>query len=462
MFDGHSERELLLALTMLVNRRRNEWALEAGRKMIGSLDSLIRSDGSWDLSGFPGRMAPSKPRAELERLASTDPTDLAYTNGRLIEAIVEFHEASGFDTAMDLARRLVKIHMAARPPAERVAAGLWIHHHSIFGTYRGIYRYGKAAGEADAVEYAVGRLEDEALPRLTESGFIPEADGAKSSGETSSPGDVAQLALWAATGRPWRDPSRDAERQGYPASTDAPELLDTVERIARACLLPSQIVCDPGIHRRQLPNREEGDPSTLGGAAPPDREKEYGPVELLRSRAVGAYGGVHAHPYGMKRPTTDVTAATLHSMCNFHSSSTRVSDELAAVDLHFDSQVDDVVVSVTGGEKRVITVTMENPRRTEIRLPGWGDREAVELTVDGEAARPGGDDGRIVVAASDLRNLSRRTGGRHQIVCTIPLPLRETLEKAAGIEHRLRWRGDEVIGIAPNAPYLAFYPDLEE
>jgi len=35
-------------------------------------------------------------------------------------------------------------------------------------------------------------------------------------------------------------------------------------------------------------------------------------------------------------------------------------------------------------------------------------------------------------------------------------------ETTAGVTYRLAWKGDEVTGIAPNAAWLPFYPDLKE
>ena len=62
-------------------------------------------------------------------------------------------------------------------------------------------------------------------------------------GETASPGDAAQLALWLAT------------RHGFT------EYLDDVERIVRARILPSQVTETPPLHVATPGARKDADPS---------------------------------------------------------------------------------------------------------------------------------------------------------------------------------------------------------
>lgn len=458
MFDGHSQREVLLGLTMLVRYRGDEWARASGAGMIDSLDRLINPDGSWDYRQLTGPLEESKEKLKLERLAGTDPVDLTYTHGRLIESLVEFYETTGYGRAVELASRLLKIHMASRPPAERVKEGEWVHHHSLFGTYRGIFRYGEITGDATACRYAARMLEEETLPRLTDSGYIPETEGAWDSPETSSPGDAAQLALWVAS---WlRRSSTGTGRPGtQSASSGAGPLLDHVERLVRARLLPSQILVDPGLR------------GTEDDKTDPYGETDTGPTALLRARAIGAYGGVHRHPYGHKRPTTDVTAATLHSVCDVLGHVLSVDDEMAVVDLLFDSAQSDVTVSThtsdgsDGGEpERIVTVSMSRPRSLAVRVPGWVERESLRLRIGCDEREAKLRDRYVTLdrrALSEYGALRGTESRRYSATVRFALPSRTATEEAAGQEFRLDWRGDEVFGVAPNAPFLPFYPTLD-
>ena len=49
-FDGHTQREILLALSALVRWRDNDWAKEAGHRMILALDRFFQDNGEWNLA----------------------------------------------------------------------------------------------------------------------------------------------------------------------------------------------------------------------------------------------------------------------------------------------------------------------------------------------------------------------------------------------------------------------------
>ena len=42
------------------------------------------------------------------------------------------------------------------------------------------------------------------------------------------------------------------------------------------------------------------------------------------------------------------------------------------------------------------------------------------------------------------------------------LPVETITEVTDGVEYRIKWRGDDVLGIAPNTDFLPFYRDLHE
>ena len=42
------------------------------------------------------------------------------------------------------------------------------------------------------------------------------------------------------------------------------------------------------------------------------------------------------------------------------------------------------------------------------------------------------------------------------------LPVRSIDEHTDGVDYRITWRGDDVIGISPNTDFLPFYPTMSE
>ena len=287
-FDGHSHREIFLALAALVRFRNSTWAREAGRQLAKTLDRYILSDGSWDV-GLMGRLAGQAgttiehPKGHMKYF-NWHP--LA-THGRMIEGLVEFHLASGNEDALKLADRLACFHFehstrpdGSVPPAE------YTHTHSLLGLYRGLLLYGKTASRPEYVDRVLAAYINSIRPAFKPSGFISHDWGRDTRGETAAPGDAAQLALWL-------------------TQAGKGDFLDDAEKWVRCRILPSQITEAPGL----IPQADDGRDEHL----------------RLDERALGAFGGMHMHPHGGKCPTTDITAADLHSLCDFH---TNVSEEL--------------------------------------------------------------------------------------------------------------------------------------
>jgi len=117
--------------------------------------------------------------------------------------------------------------------AEFSEANHYAHDHSYLGTLRGLLLYGLLTDEREYID-TVAATYRKALPEcvITESGWAPHDltrilfsnDEGDPVGDPASAGDVMQIALWLALRRGQR------------------ELLDDVERIVRARLMPAQIV----------------------------------------------------------------------------------------------------------------------------------------------------------------------------------------------------------------------------
>jgi hypothetical protein len=329
------------------------------------------------------------------------------STGRAIEAIVWFHEATGDAAALRLAKRLAEVHLrnivdaSGQVRAELLDPNHVSHTHSYCGTLRGLLLYGLTSGEKAYVE-AVAKTYRQGLwgTAISHSGWTPHDQGktrfadqeGDPVGEHASCGDVAQLGLWLAL------------RAGQ---TD---LLDDVERLVRARLLPSQIV-DPA-----------------------------------RPRNDGAWG-VYSHPFG-RGSTLDVFAAVLHSLADIHQSIVTTSpDGVASVNLHFDLETPSLTLRSKRDKEATLEVTPKRAGPLRIRVPAWASRGSVRLSTEDKVLSPRWD-GSFLVVEAESTAAGRTLSLRHD------LPGKRTTEEMP-VSHRkfqLSWRGDEVIACEPKVP----------
>lgn len=393
--DLHSFREGMLALNALVRYRNDTWAREKGHAMCLSLLRLTKEDGSLDMDKFINYR-------DYEELA-TYPR--IRSDGRLIEALVWFYGATGDVEAMQAADRFARYHLKnttlpdGSAPLERGS-----HTHSYFGTLRGLLLFGELTGQKEYVDAVARTYEKTIRTLLKKSGFISHNFATDSVGETTSPGDAAQIALWLAT------------RHGRT------EYFDDVERIVRARLIPCQITEAPGIK------------------TPKD-------APLL----LGALGGMYEEPHGYKLATTDVTAAVIHSLVDVYQHIVTFDETGLRVNLHFNYEDNKVRIASQRGRSAKLSVMVKEKQNVHIRIPRWTRMDSVKVTVDGKPYRP------LVVADYILVPKDLLPG---EIVVTYALPMSTEIEPTKGITYIIAWRGDEIMGISPNSTHLPFYPDI--
>lgn len=409
----HNLRESLLAYTVLVRHRGSDWARQQGRKLVETIHGLLEADGQLNYEKLAERTGKplSKDPLMVQRSAAGEWFNATGTTGRVIEAIVWFHEATGDARALELAARLAKVHLRqAIDPSGKVRAELLDrarvgHTHSYCGTLRGLLLYGLASGERQYVD-AVADTYRHGLwgSAISHSGWTPHDQGkirfpnkeGEPVGEHASCGDVAQIALWLAL------------RAGQA------ELLDDVERLIRARLLPSQLV----------------------------DEKD--------SRRDGAWG-VYSHPFGYGA-ILDVFAAVVHSLADFHQHIvTTANDGLASVNLHFDTDTPSLAVRAKRDENATLLVTLKQPRALRIRVPAWASRESVRLSLDGKPLPLRWDGPFVTIAKSAVSSGTT-------IALSHDLPSRESVEEMPVSQRKFQliWRGDTVIGCEPKVP---IYPE---
>jgi len=408
----HNLRETMLAYTALVRYRKSDWAWQQGRKLLQTIEGTLDADGQMDyqaLATIAGGPLTTDPLM-IQRSPAGEWFNATATTGRALEAIVWFHGATGDPLALKLAHRLAEVHLRQSiDPSGEVRAELRDpghvgHTHSYCGTLRGLLLYGLAGGGKQYVD-AVAATYRRGLwgTVISHSGWTPHDQGKSRFrgpegdpvGEHASCGDVAQIALWLA----------------LPAGQT--ELLDDVERLIRARLLPSQIVDE------KQPRRD------------------------------GAWG-VYAHPFGYGA-ILDVFAAVLHSLADFQEHIvTATPGGGVSVNLHFDVDTPAVTITSKRDAKATVSILPKEPCDLRIRVPAWAAREAVRLSI-GDKPLPLTWDGAFLT-------LSRNSIGEGGLVTLqYDLPEKQTVEEMP-VSHRkfqLNWRGDEVAGCDPKVPIYA-------
>lgn len=405
----HSLRETMLAFNALVRYRNSKWAQKKGHQMMETIYRALRDDCSWDFDKFDYY---HRTGTQAEFWGSQD---LTTTNGRLIEALIWFYEATDDPLAMDLADRLARFHLAnvTNPDGQFNNSINPSHTHSYLGTLRGLLLFGKWTNQRNYIE-AVSATYQVTVKRLVkQSGFTAHDLGKDTGGETTSPGDAAQLALW-------------LSRNGYN------EFLDDAERIIRARILPSQITKSPNLR----PVIDDGKDEHIN----------------LQERILGAFGGCHSEPHAGKQAVTDVTAADLHTLVDIYRNIVVHTDAGLVVNFHFDYEDKEISILSKREQEATVKIAPKSQYNMLIRIPGWTPLESAQFTINGNPFKP------IM-----LGNFAYLPGNLlpANIMLRYDLPVHRSIEKTDDIEYEFAWRGDEIIGVRPNSDFLPFYPTLE-
>ena len=414
----HSFRETMLTLAALARYRHNRRAVALGRRAVQCMDQASQDLTAWH---FASVSQPNKINHPV------------YSHGRSIEGLIAFYRATGESSALDLAGRYARYHLEHTVNAGgSLAPDHGNHTHSYLNTLRGLLLYGRVTDRPAYIQAVQATYHHAVQDMISRSGFITHdicVDKAQMCvGDPASAGDVAQIALLL-----WQQ-TRDGA------------LLDDVERIVRARLLPTQIKCPPPVKPLQ-----------------PGTGDEY---RQLDERIVGALGGATGHTAG-QTAVTDITAATLNSLIDIYNHIITCNDREIRVNLHFTCRNEFASVSSCRAETAQVCVTVFGPRNLALRVPRWTPIDSVRLTVNG-AAQPTSRHGDYLCIAGQPAGLTvqleyalpervETESSRCQYFDTserprAPLPQPRT--------YTFQWRGDEVSAATPVDAYFPFYPSL--
>jgi hypothetical protein len=401
-----SPREGLLALNALARYRGSRWALEQGHRMIETVWRVSRDNGDWDFDGLEASR-------HMHRPPRMDPTQ---THGRMIEALVWFYETSGDPLALKLANRFAKYHLENTTSADGTLnlASKADHTHSYLGTLRGLVLFGELTNQREYIERVAATYRTYVLARLIKpSGVIAHGMQEEGNAEPASAGDMVQLGLWLA-------------RHGYT------EFLEDVERLVRCRLLPSQIVKRPGLK-----------PAVQDGS---DAHTD------LDARVVGGFAGMH-EPYWGANPATDITCAVLHTLVDVYQHVVVQSPMGLTVNFHFDYEDDKIRITSERGQRAKVTIVPKIRQNIAVRIPGWTPPDSVKITVNGQPF----DQVRVGKFACIPRDVFPAP-----IVLQYDLPVRKAVERIAGVDYSLTWKGDGIVGLTPNSDFMPLYPTAKD
>lgn len=420
----HNFRESLLAFGGLVRRRHSLWAREAGLCLVRAMDRILQADGSFDFT----KLATWGQVPFTEDPSHTEPKregwfDATATSGRSLEALVWLFESTGEPVILDVAQRIAEHHLECSTNPDGSVREEIIdpenvgHNHSYHGTMRGLLLFGLLTGQREYVDVVEATYRNAIRGRIVkESGWAPHDLGkmrfpnehGDPLSEPASTGDSAQLALWLA----------------LDAGCD--DLLDDVERLVRARLLPAQMT-DEDIRRN------------------PDR--------TFAPRERGAWC-IHGASHAGKGCTPDVHAAVIHTLCDIHSRILTRSATGVRVNLHFDAENEALKTISTRGREAKLTVTVKQPDNVLIRIPGWVPKSSICLAIDGKTC-PLRRTGAFAWIPADALKIGS------EIKLSYDLPERCTEEEMpSGRRYRFTWKGDEITGIAPQEDGMPFYPSM--
>jgi hypothetical protein len=148
---------------------------------------------------------------------------------------------------------------------------------------------------------------------------------------------------------------------------------------------------------------------------------------------------------------TDVTAAVLHNLCDVYRHIAVRSEAGLTVNFHLDYEDPNVRIVSERTDGAKVTITPGKQDNVLIRIPRWTPRESVKVTADSKPISLTMIGDFAFVPRTDL---SERT----EIVVRFDLPIRTTVETINDAEYRYQWRGDDIVGVAPNVALRPFYP----
>ncbi len=398
-------REVLLALTGLMEWRGCDRSRDLARRFVRTIEAATRDRGT-----FPAEVL-------VDTGWVAHPADENYPNansGRLIGALVKYYRVSRDPVALDLAVRFAEYNLAHTfTPEGELTAAAGKHLHSTEGTVAAIIDLGILTKQADYIEIGK-RLYDVGLRRWrTSFGWAKEVrDQKPGRGEANNTGDLIEAALLLG-------------RTGYH------EYFGDAERFIRNGLLASQIV-----NTNWIPEYD--------GTA--DTEDYI--YSDVRRRARGAFAFTTPNDYHSYN--TDLMGGAIQSLCEAWQTILTEDQAGLHVNLLFSKQSENLVLRSYLPEEGRVEVILHQAHTLFVRLPSWLEEETLEVRVNGERRPPIFHHHELFL--SDLASSDR-------VELIFPQARQQTTERAPGYDesYHIDWLGDTIMDITPQGEIVQLY-----
>ena len=401
----HHCREVLLALTGLLQWRGCDRSQALARRFVRTIEAATRDTGTFPAPGL----------SESGWVAH--PAEENYPNthsGRLVGALVKYYRVSQDPVALDLAVRFAD-HNIARTftPEGELTEAAGTHLHSTEGTVTAIIDLGLLTNKADYIETGK-RLYDVGLrPWRTSFGWAKEGrNESRDRGEANNTGDFIEAALLLG-------------QAGYR------EYFGDAERFIRNGLLASQIVNTDWIPEY------DGTPDT--------EDYIYSDV---RRRAKGAFAFTTPNDYHSYN--TDLVGGAVQSLCEAWQAIVTEDQAGLHVNLLLGRESEALTLRSHLPEEGRLEITLRQAHPLFVRLPSWLARETLQVHVNDESRSPSFH--RHEVFLPDLV-----PGDRVEL--TFQQTARQTTEMAKGFAeaYRIDWLGDTIVDMAPQGKIVRLY-----
>jgi hypothetical protein len=385
--DWHSQREILLALCGLQSRDKYSESLKLARQLVRAYE------------------------------VASSPADYPMNpmwHGRFIEAALRYHEKTGDELGMKLARKLAEDFYGffddkgtfPRPS----------HNHSITGTMAGLLKVGVLTGDPRYVD-RVKKIVDHGLRGVRSSfGLVFEGEGPR--GEANCTGDVVRICILLGL-------------NGHPS------YLDDAERMLRNHLLVSQHLDSSfggSANGRELPKRTE-----------------KADFENAAERSCGGFGFTEPNDFispNYLAVAVDLAEGGMGALVAAWNAIATLDEDTINVHLLFSRRFDDFAVRSYLPHEGRVEVDVPAGKGVRIRVPGYVKRDRLTLKINSRSRLPKIEKGYAVFRPQE----SART-----ISMLWKTEARVTEETLGKVTYRIEWIGDTVWSMTPPGKVLPLY-----
>lgn len=343
-----------------------------------------------------------------------------YADPFLIDDMVKYYQATGYQPALDLAKELADYSFYQRFPLDytQVPLNTFTHMFEVVGEMDAYSRLALVTGDTDMMLRVQARYVALRGKGFSLNGWSPEYYNSGSDvGEINNTAELIETALnFAQFG--WTDYYND------------------VERFTRGMLLPSQLLNTSFVVGNSKPandgqvdikNRVYG---AFGFPAP------YGAVSTLKPTSTGAYN-------------TDITGGAVATLADIKNSIYHYVGGVHEIDLLFDVDNDNISVTSPYPTGDYLTIATKVAGDVRLRLPSWADRNAVASSLKQQGLQFEMQSNFVLIHGPAVGTA---------FYVAMPLAYQRQVATVNGRQIAIDWLGDSVIAMSRMGTPMPFFP----